>query len=700
MTKSLESTGSLATIGFWLAVAGVIATAIAIGQWSPLAGLPFLAAGYVLFVLEARHHKTRLDRFFDLSLDMFCVSSKDGYFKVLNPAFSRTLGWTIEEMLARPFLHFVHPDDVAATLREVERQVAAGEPVLQFENRYRHKDGSWRVLAWRSVPQPGGYMYATARDVTEQDRVHKELVQAKEEADAATRAKSTFLATMSHEIRTPLNGVLGTLELLALTELDAEQRASLGIVHKSAESLNRIIDDILEFSKIEAGRLEIRPEITSIAGVVAAVRDTFSGNASAKGLLLEMTVDPRISPAVRVDALRLQQVLNNFVSNALKFTAVGRISIAADLVERKDGVDHVRFVVSDTGVGIAPEDRARLFQPFSQPGRHTALRPGGTGLGLTICRRLADMMGGSIDLRSVPDVGTKISLTLPLPIADAAALPAAAPATVAAPGPRRRRAPTVPEAEAARTLVLVADDHPINRLLLRRQLNVLGYAAETAEEGAAALRLWQSGRYALVIADCNMPVLDGYELARRIREAEAARGAPRTPIIACTANALSGEAATCLAAGMDDYLSKPVQLAEVAGKLARWLPLPEPAGPSEPPGQGADAPAPAAVDAAVLAELSGGDAAQMRNILQDFRRLSHEDAEQLAQAFEHSDLRGIGRLAHRIKGVSEMIGASNLGSVCARLERASRAQDWPRIRDDMAVFRREMGEFDAYVDAL
>jgi signal transduction histidine kinase/CheY-like chemotaxis protein/HPt (histidine-containing phosphotransfer) domain-containing protein len=546
-------------------------------------------------------------------------------------------------------------------------------------------------------------------DISDKRQMQDALQEAKEAAVSANRAKSTFLATMSHEIRTPMNGMLGMLELLGLTKLDREQLSTLGIVRASSKSLLRVIDDILDFSKIEAGKLDIRAEVTSIKEVIEHVHDIYAGNASSKGLLIKRSVDPQISPAVLIDPLRLRQILNNFVSNALKFTSHGSIEIKAELIERINGEDRIRFSVQDTGVGIAVENQQHLFEPFAQVDGDRARSVGGTGLGLTICRRLAYLMGGSVEMASELGKGTTMILTLTLPIADPKELPKrdseSERALLSTIPNMRRMAPSVERAETEETLVLVVDDHPTNRTLLVRQVHALGYAAESAENGVQALEMWKSGRFGIVITDCNMPEMDGFELARSIRRLETRNGSKRIPIISCTANALGDECDRCLAAGMDDCLVKPVALSQILKKLDQWLPIPDATALSALPSstrgnhQGA-ATASVPIDRSVLAEISAGNTATERDILIDFRRINDEDAIMLERAVATSDFPQVRRATHRMLGASRMVGAFGFASVCERIGDASRANDTATVAVDMAAFHQEWTRLNAYLDAL
>jgi len=358
----------------------------------------------------------------------------------------------------------------------------------------------------------------------------------------------------------------------------------------------RIIDDVLDFSKIEAGRLELEETAFSLSGLAAGAIDTLRPQAAAKGLAIATEIEPGSDDALVGDPTRIRQILFNLLSNALKFTERGEVVVRVGTTPLGGGQARVILAVADTGIGLDAEQQARLFQPFSQADSSTTRRYGGTGLGLSIVRRLAQLMGGDVAVGSAPGEGSTFTVTLVL-----AAAPAESPlAELLKPIAAGCCAPVAGQRGEALRL-LVVDDHPINREVLVRQLRLFGLAADTAEDGSEALAAWAPGRYAAVLADLHMPGMDGYELTRRLRAAEAENGGARTPVVAVTANAMRGEEERCLAAGMDAYLAKPVAIDRLCATLERWLPV----------GDGATA-APsasggAAIDRNVLAAWLGDD---------------------------------------------------------------------------------------------
>ena len=667
----------------------------------------------------------------------------------------------------------------------------------------------------------------------------EDLAVARDVADNALKAKGEFLATMSHEIRTPMNGVIGMADLLSQSELTEDQRSMLNTIRDSGNSLLTVINDILDFSKIEAGKLDIESVPFSMSDVIEGAAATISPNASRKNVQIVTYVDPNISQTLFGDPVRLRQIIFNLTGNAVKFTEEGVVVVRADKISENDETVQVKISVVDQGIGISEDAQTKLFEAFSQADSSTTRRFGGTGLGLTICKSLIEIMEGEIAVKSQLGSGSTFSVELPLGISKNDKTPSndinlagvrvlvvteldmlgyaikrylahwgvevhivpnvieieainpnpntepfnvilidfnlsddvqqnlleryksdstkfivlsdgqqrsarmSAPDTMTLDGnPLRqsqlidavaicvgRASPlvkadiddevikaveplSVDEALAQGTLILLAEDNITNQKVIQRQLNMLGYTCEIADDGKLALKAWRDRDYGLLLTDCHMPHMDGFELTAAIRGDEEGTDM-RAPIIAVTANALEGEAQRCIAGGMDDYLSKPLAMNDLKAMLKKWMPVaatlpsknnaakvPEsiPDIPEEITSQAASSDG--AIDPSALKSVFGDDEETFREILQEFVGPSTDNVKDINIAFENHSAADVASASHKLKSSSRSVGANELADICTELEAAGKNDDWDTINALVPRLPSVMQQVSAYIENL
>lgn len=503
-------------------------------QIDSLRQLSLMAKDLILLrKLNLEYHVFR--KFFKYSLDMLCIAGSDGYFKRLNPAFSKTLGWSDKELMERPFVEFVHEEDVPKTLKEIEK-LNEGQPTISFRNRYKSKSGKWVWMHWTCKPdQQTGELYAVAHDISA-------LMEANHKLERAIHHKEIFLSNMSHEVRTPMNAIKGFADLLKKTTLSDEQRDFLETISLASDHLLVIINDVLDASKIESGKLTLEEKAFSLREVVNQVVKLNLNKAKSKGLKIITSIDEEVPALLWGDPVRLGQILVNLVNNAIKFTHEGRVQVNVLVREISDEVAQIELEVSDTGIGIPAAKQQDIFERFEQVDNNSTRKYGGSGLGLSIVKMLVELHGGSIHVKSKPNHGSNFLFDLPLRIAHEA---------------RQTRSIINNRADSAALLgdvhILLVEDNAMNQKLAIRYLERHHAHIEVAENGKEAIELLKKKSYDVVLMDLQMPEMDGYQATNVIREELELD----IPIIACTAHSLVGEQQRCIEIGMNAYISKP-----------------------------------------------------------------------------------------------------------------------------------------------
>jgi len=478
------------------------------------------------------------------------------------------------------------------------------------------------------------------RQIRQRQQWLQQLQEAKDAADDANRAKTTFLATMSHEIRTPMNALIGMLEL-ALKRADegVTDRAAIEVASNAGQQLLALIGDILDIARIESGHLSLSPERANVQGLVLSVCRVFEGLARQKNLQWRVETSEHSDRDVLIDPTRFKQVLSNLLSNAIKFTEQGQISLTLKVAPAPPERLAVSVIIQDSGIGISAFDQQRLFSPFVQAGNNEQSGRQGSGLGLVISRTLCEMMGGALKLDSALGRGTRVEVELQL-----AALPDVE--SPAGESPLKTRPLNI----------LVVDDYLANRLLLSRQLGYLGHQVLVAQDGQQGFEKWREQAFDLIITDCNMPVVSGYELATAIRNEERFGGAQPMVILGFTANAQPEEKLRCIEAGMDDCLFKPIRLVDLSAWLAQRFP--------------GETQSSQEIDLSGLRQFTGADDELISQLLHDLAVTNRTDREQLLRISSSADYPALGDLAHRIKGGAQMVRAQNLVDCCEQLEQA------------------------------
>jgi PAS domain S-box-containing protein len=602
--------------------------------------------------------------------DGFIFWYNEGWCKYTGTSPLTTKGWSWES---------VHdPLELPRVVEAWRDSIATGK---QFEMEFplRGADGEFRWFLTRAVPVRDSEgkitrWFGTNTNIDSQRKAERErsqLMASAQAAQEASKMKSEFLANMSHEIRTPINGIVGMTGLIADTELDQDQRSYVDAITQSADSLLTVINDILDFSKIEAGKLDFEELEFDLVQMVEDTILALGILAQKKNIALIVDLDKDLPRSLKGDPGRLRQIFNNLVGNAIKFTPKGKITLRASVVTISSEIAEIKFEVEDTGVGIPERLRTRLFQAFSQADASTSRKFGGTGLGLSISKHLVERLGGQIGVQSEEGRGSTFWFTIALKVGVSSATKVV----------RLKGIPNVAEALGRSARILIAEDNAINQKIALRLLEKMGLKADAVGNGFEAVAALQNISYDLVLMDCQMPDMDGYEATALIRKSKPLPFCD-VPIIAMTANAIKGDRERCLSAGMNDYLSKPVQPGDLATVILKWLE----SGPT--PVEKASisidkAPSAKLIDRDILAELmeldAGNGEAFIKDLIETFLVATPKFIFDMRMGLENKDLKRVAGEAHQLKSTAGYLGATSLAMLAIKLERHAASGDVAEI---------------------